>query len=55
MPFATLKLIIQFLDGTLNLCKIVPNSSGKKKVEDYFSFFFPLKDLFIYLFGCVGS
>lgn len=41
MPFATLKLI-QVLDGTLKLCKIVPNSSGEKKVEYYISlFFFP--------------
>lgn len=42
MPFATLKLMIQVLDGTLKLCKIVPNSSGEKKVEYYISlFFFP--------------
>lgn len=31
MPFATNKLRIPFLDGTLRVCMIIPNFSGVKK------------------------
>lgn len=31
MPFGTTKLMMQFLDGTLKWCKIVPNFLGGKK------------------------